>query len=468
MRDPHPHYDPTARIALSEVISALSFALDLTEDAVPGHALRSCMIGMSIGRALQLPDASLVDLYYALLLKDIGCSSNAARMCQILGADDRSAKRKVKTIDWTRVSLTALRLGWENTLPGAPAWRKAFRVARLGLQRDRNNAEMIGLRCERGADIVRKIGLGEACADAIHALDEHWDGSGYPDRLRGDQIPLLARILAISQHLDVFSLEQDRDRALVTLADRSATWFDPDLTRLAISLDRQGRLWTGCNRPDERIRVMDMEPGQVRLIDPQQTDRVCEAFADVVDAKSPFTYRHSLGVTEAADALARHFGFSASRRQLIHRAALLHDLGKLAVSNTILDKSGQLDDAEWQSIRQHPALSQRILARIPSFAPIATIAGRHHERLDGAGYPNRLSATDLTLDDRIVAIADVYGALSEDRPYRPGLPPHQVLSILRKESPAKLDPACLEALQPFIESAASAPANCRLTLSTQS
>ena len=102
------------RISLSEVVSALSFALDLTEDAVPGHAVRSCLLGMRVGTALGLTDTQLCDLYYALLLKDIGCSSNSARMCQILGADDRKAKREVKAIDWTRPTLAGLKMLWNN------------------------------------------------------------------------------------------------------------------------------------------------------------------------------------------------------------------------------------------------------------------------------------------------------------------------------------------------------------------
>lgn len=444
------------KIALSEVISALSFALDLTEDAVPGHAVRTCLLGMRIGREIGLDDTALGDLYYALLLKDIGCSSNAARMCQILGGDDRSAKRRVKMVDWTGISIDGLKLAWQNALPGASGWKKVLRVAQLGLNRERNNAEMIGLRCERGADIVRKIGLGEGCADAIHSLDEHWNGSGYPDRLRGKATPLLARILGVAQHLDVFALEKDRASAIETLVARKGSWFDPDLVRAAVSLDKSGELWIGCREYEALNRAVEMEPGTVRLLGPEQVDRVCEAFADVVDAKSPFTYRHSMGVTEVADAIARQFGFGQERRQLIHRAALLHDLGKLGVSNTILDKPGKLNQSEWSAVVAHPGLSQEILARIPSFSEIALIAGRHHERLDGSGYPNKLKSDDLSLNDRIVAIADTYGALSEDRPYRAGLPYEEILSIFAKEVPGKLDAECFEALKVAIESRGSA------------
>jgi putative nucleotidyltransferase with HDIG domain len=439
------------RIALSEVVSALSFALDLTEDAVPGHAVRSCLLGMRLGSALGLDESQLHDLYYALLLKDIGCSSNAARMCQILGGDDRKAKRDVKTIDWTRPTLAGIQMAWRNALPGASAARKARRLIWLAITQHSHNAEMIGLRCERGADIVRKIGLSNQCADAIHSLDEHWNGSGYPQRSRGEVIPLLSRILGVAQHLDVFAGEQGRDRAMDTLVERGGTWFDPNLVRLAVSLHKGGSLWTGLGTSEERSIAMELEPGTIRTIASEQVDQLCEAFADVVDAKSSYTYRHSLGVTEVADGIARQMGLSAARRLLIHRAALLHDLGKLRVPNSILDKPGKLDPAEWVVMREHPGLSEQILARIPSFAPIARIAGRHHEKLDGTGYPNGLVGDALSLEDRIVALADFYGALSEDRPYREAMQAEEIFSILRAQVPHKFDAECFEALQALID-----------------
>ncbi len=438
------------RIALSEIVSALSFALDLTEDAVPGHAVRSCLLGTRIGKALGLAEKELGDLYYALLLKDVGCSSNAGRMCQILGGDERKAKREVKTLDWTRTTIAGLKYAWANVLPGAGVPRRLWRLAQLGIAQDRNNAEMIELRCERGANIVRKIGFTEQCADAIHSLDEHWDGSGYPAHLVGAATSTLARILGVAQHLDVFASEQGRKRAMETLIERSGSWFDPELVKIAVSLDRDGTLWTGIGTPDERAIALQLEPGTVRIIGSDEVNLVCEGFADVVDAKSSFTYNHSLGVMKAAQGIARQMGLAPGRQKLIYRAALLHDLGKLRVPNSILDKPDKLNDAEWLIVREHPLLSQQILERIPSFAVIASIAGRHHERLDGTGYPQRLEGDALSLEDRIVALADIYGALSEDRPYRKGLPADQIIAILRKDVPQKYDPECFEALLAYM------------------
>jgi putative nucleotidyltransferase with HDIG domain len=166
----------------------------------------------------------------------------------------------------------------------------------------------------------------------------------------------------------------------------------------------------------------------------------------VVDAKSSFTFRHSVGVTNAAVAIASKLGLSQERAKLVQRAALLHDLGKLRVPNSILDKPGKLDEQEWNVVQEHPRLTREILMRIGPFRELAAIAGAHHEKLDGTGYPDRLKAEDLPIEARIIAVADVYGALAEDRPYRAGLGREKIIEIMSREVPHKLDPDCLDAL----------------------
>ncbi len=459
--------------SLAEIISALSFALDLTEGAVPGHALRSCLIGMRIGAELGLSDALLGDLHHASLLKDVGCSSNAARMCQIIGGgDDRAVKAGVKMEDWTRPhqpKLSTLKLLWNNVLPGASRGKRVAHILRIGVTQHRNNEEMIGLRCDRGAGIVRKIGLSEQAALAVRSLDEHWDGSGYPQRLKGAAISPLARIMAVAQHLDVFALEAGPERAMLVLRERSGRWFDPEVVKAAESLDRRGVLWQQCLplgplsaavlEPHTRAAVLDRAPTEASRMKPAHIDLICEAFAEVVDAKSPFTFRHSMGVTEAAKLIGGAMGLAPERMQLLRRAALLHDLGKLRVPNSILDKPGKLDHAEWAVMQEHSALTQAILARIPQYRELATVAGAHHEKLDGTGYPNRLRAAELPLEARILAVADVYGALTEDRPYRPGFSVEKAIEIMKPDVPHKLDGESFEALLGAVEHGKRAPAS---------
>jgi putative nucleotidyltransferase with HDIG domain len=433
-------------ISLSEIVSALSLALDLTEGAVPGHALRSCVIGMKLAKELGLTSDERKSLYYALLLKDSGCSSNAARMCEIIGGDDREIKRRIKLEDWTKVSMGTLSVLWKNVLPNANPVARALRIAEMGIHQHRNNEEVIQLRCDRGAQIALKIGLGEDTANAIRHLDEHWDGGGYPGSLRRDEIPLASRIMLLAQNLDVFATDRGPETAVRVARERSGRWFDPELVMAAESLHHAGNLWCERSAEEDRWEVLDLAP-EAGATTASQVDRVCEAFADVVDAKSSFTYRHSIGVTRAAVKIAVQLGLAPERQKLVWRAALLHDVGKLAVSNTILDKPGKLTAEEWQSVRQHPVQTRKILERIEPFLELAAVASRHHERLDGSGYPNGFTAEQLPLEARIIAVADVYGALSEDRPYRASLSDEEVFAIMSKDVPAKLDPVCFEALR---------------------
>ena len=447
-----PH--PDKPLTLSEVISALSFAIDLTEGAVPGHALRTCVLGMRIAAQAELSVELMSDLYFALLLKDVGCSSNAARVGQIVGGDDRVLKAGIKLENWTNpynVSSSAFQLFWGVVLPKANPLHRLARIVKLARNSDTNNMELIALRCERGASIVRKLGFSERTAEAIRCLDEHWDGRGYPRRITGEDIPMLARILAVAQHLDVFATARSPKIALDVLRERSTRWFGPDLVRIVLDLDRKGLLWTGAtasNDHDLTLQlVLDLAPNAPLPLAHQEIDELCEAFAEVVDAKSPFTYRHSLGVAEVAGNIASTLRLPEERRQLVRRAALLHDLGKLSISNTILDKSGALSTAERASVQQHPRLTRQILARIRPFREIAAIAGAHHEKLDGSGYPDHLHAAEIPIEARILAVADMYRALTETRPYRPGLTHAQAMRLLRSDTPQKLDLSVVDALE---------------------
>jgi len=453
--------EATTDPSLQEILVALSFALDLTEGAVPGHAIRCSLLGMRLAREAGVSRYDLPDLYHASLLKDVGCSSNSARFCAIVGGDDRSIKAGAKLADWTKSiqDPSTLKMLWKEVLPGAPAWRKAARLAKMALTQQTNNRQVIEIRCDRGATIVRKLGLPNPVALGVRHLDEHWDGGGYPDGLKKTDIPLISRIMLVAQHLDAFSMERGEQAAIDSLAERSGRWYDPALVRAARSLHRQNMLFQDCRSTDPvehtTARILEANPGGQTILSSPDIDNLCETFAWVVDAKSPFTFRHSIGVMDASMAIGKTLGLPSERMQALRRAALLHDVGKLGISNTILDKPTKLTDDEFTRVKAHPGLSQRILSHIDAFQEIAVLAGEHHEKLDGSGYPNRLRAEDLSIESRLLAVADIYGALSEDRPYRAGLTPAQIQGIMDRDIPAKLDPVCYEALRSVMDELAA-------------
>ncbi len=401
---------------------------------------------MRIGQVIGLGDEDRSDLFYTLLLKDLGCSSNASRLCNLFGTDDLTLKRAHKLTDWTDGAQSASYAF--RSVPGASALERAWNVMRLAVRGRGSGREMVETRCERGAEIARMIGLSEASAASIRALDEHWNGRGLPDGLAGDTIPLLARIACLAQTVEVFFGAADHRAAYEVAHERSGSWFDPALVDALDSFEHDASFWDGLRRGDADQKVAQLEPpDRVVVADPSRIDRIAEAFARVVDAKSPYTARHSDGVARIAIELAQSLGLSREERTLLRRAALLHDIGKLGVSNTILDKPAPLTDDEMASMRLHPGHTLAILGRVRAFQPMAQLAARHHERLDGKGYHLGLPAAQLTRLDRLLAVADVCEALSADRPYRPSLSPPEVRRIIRAQAGTALCPEAVEALQ---------------------
>ncbi|CAN5616489.1 hypothetical protein BH24CHL1_BH24CHL1_20060 [soil metagenome] len=291
------------------------------------------------------------------------------------------------------------------------------------------------------------LGFPELTALAIRNLDEHWDGSGHPDGVKGRDIPLLARIIGLAQTVEVFYSAHGPAEAEAMIEHRSKRWFDPDLADLFLAAVRLGGVWQALAAENIVESISAMEPDdQILEATPARIDLIARAFAQIIDAKSPFTYQHSEGVARVAGALAIQLGLSEDDRHQEVRAGLLHDIGKLGVANRILDKPGKLTNEEFQAIKGHPWLTYSTLIRLQPFAGLAQMAASHHERLDGSGYYQGLSEPDLNLPSRILAVADVYDALSQDRPYRKGMPIDQTLGIITAERETKLCPSCVDAL----------------------
>ncbi|HEY5086518.1 MAG TPA: HD domain-containing phosphohydrolase [Gemmatimonadaceae bacterium] len=434
-----------ARINLSEVISALSCALDLTEGQPIGHTMRSCLIGMRLGREIGLSAADIAALYYALLLKDAGCSSNAARLCQLFGTDDLELKPRMRSVDRQSKIALALQTARTVALDGklSDKIRHFVDVARS----DGVMKEIMGLRCERGADIAMRLGFPQATADAIRHLDEHWNGRGHPDGLAGPSIPLMSRIASLSQVVDAFHQHDGTRTALRVAQKRSGSWFDPSLVDRVFSWRNESSWWERLDTTDPTDEVIAAEPmSHVRWVSEDDLDVIARAFADIIDAKSPYTYSHSRNVAAYALGIAREMRLDSATQRRVYRAGLLHDIGKLGVSNSILDKAGRLTESERTAVERHPFFTWEILSRVPAFRDFAWSAALHHERLDGSGYPWHLSGNRLDMTARILCVADVYEALTADRPYRASLAWEESSRILGEGRGTAFDPSVLDAL----------------------
>lgn len=406
---------------------------------------------MHLGRQIGLDAAELWPLYYTLLLKDLGCSSNAARICELYITDDRTFKRGYKVAGTSTPEVLAFIV--RQTGPNASWGKRLNAILNIVRNGDAVAQELIQTRCTRGADIARQLHFPDAVADAIYALDEHYDGTGRPDRLQAEHIPMASRIALLAQVVDVFHFNGSSSVAALTeVRTRSGTWFDPGLVAAFEVVAGDPAFWEGLTSEGIEERVRQMEPpGYDVEVDEDFLDDIARAFGEVVDAKSSFTAGHSQRVGLYADLIATQLGLSTERRRWLHRAAVLHDVGKLGVSNAILDKPGRLDPQEWAAVQLHAAYSEEILQRIRPFAELARIAGAHHEKLDGTGYPKGLSSDAIALETRIITVADVFDAISAERPYHPATPVEQTLEIMRPHVGTAFDPKCFLALETAIK-----------------
>lgn len=319
--------------------------------------------------------------------------------------------------------------------------------------------EVIDTRCHRGAEIALQMRFSQDVAEAILDLDEHWDGGGLPVGKSKENISLFARIALLSQVVDVLHASNGREAACAEIRRRSGGWFDPAVVQAFNQVAEADSFWDMLVRDDLERIVLEMEPGQhAVLADDDYQDEIAEAFARVIDAKSPYTSGHSGRVAVVTDLIAREMGLNGERRRSLKRVALLHDIGKLGVSNSILDKPGKLDDEERAAVQLHAGLSEQILSRISCFADLAKVAGAHHERLDGKGYPKGLSGDEIDLETRIVSTADVFDALTADRPYRAAMPVSRAMAILWEGAGMSHDPLCIAALERALTKAEMAAA----------
>lgn len=418
-------------VALSEVLAAMSRALDLTEGQSVGHTVRTTIIGMRLAEELDLSAFDRVALYGALLLKDSG-SSGQSRVEEVLKADSPESKARGGISVFPSRALSAFKLAGGNLLKRkGPVSTQARLVTRA----------------ERGESMALRMGFSTATADAIRHIDEHWDGTGVPDRRIGHEIPLFSRIILLAQTLDAFYTQRGLLAAMKMIREKSNEWFDPQLVRIARSWREDIDWWESLQTPDATAMAVAVEPQQhTRYVDDKGLDDVARAFAEIIDAKSSYTYQHSTNVAKYARATAFELGFEKRDVAILNRAALLHDIGKLGVSSRILDKAGPMTDEERAEMQRHPLYTWEILQRVGAFKGFARTAALHHEKLDGTGYPWGVKAEDLDVPSRILCVADIYEALTAHRPYRAGLTRDAALKIIRSGSGKHVCPLATEAL----------------------
>jgi HD-GYP domain-containing protein (c-di-GMP phosphodiesterase class II) len=395
------------------------------------HVLRQCRIGLRIGEILGLDERTRATTYYTALLVNVGCHTDAHEQAHWAGDDIAMKSKKYghEVRSWRGAAQMLRMIGSGN--PPLQRLRVAFDFALSGYK------EMEAT-IERHAQLARTLGqqlaLDDEVLDALGSSYERWDGHGWPGELGGDAVPLASRITQLAEFMEVAHRVGGISAAQALATARSRSQFDPALVDV-ICADGE-KVFQGIGEVGSWDAVIDAEPALAAELSDEECDHALLAIARFVDLKTPYLLGHSEAVSDLAGRVAHRLAISDAQSSILRRAGLVIGFGRLGVSNAIWDKPGPLATGEWERVRLWPYYTERMLEQSESLAPIGSVAGQHRERLDGSGYPRRLSGASLSLSARILAAVDAYQAMREPRPHRPALAMEQAAAELQAEAAA--------------------------------
>ncbi len=422
----------TPALDLAEILAALSLATDLANDQPFESGLRTTLLATELARRAGGTSTQIADVYYAGLLRFIGCTSFSHEGAELFGGDDNACHSALAAVDLRRtrevLDVARSRAGSGSLFDRAQS-TTAF-VAALPVAASVFAASS----CEVGHRLATRLGMSVGVTEALASTYERWDGRGKPNGLAGEAIPWVARVVQVARMAELLARTRGLEEAIEVLTRRADGQLDPLLVGTMISV------------ASELVGALDLAPvwdgivqlGRAAASRPASTtlDHVAQAFADFVDLKSVHTLGHSSAVSALAEASGRSLGMTAEECTTLRHAGLLHDLGRVGIPSGVWDKRGPLTTAEWERVRLHPYYTERILSRSPLLAPLAAIAGAHHERLDGSGYHRNVPASLITRAGRVLAAADTYAALCEHRPHRSAMSPDDAAKALEAEASA--------------------------------
>jgi HD-GYP domain-containing protein (c-di-GMP phosphodiesterase class II) len=428
-------------LRLADLLAALSVATDLGMGQEPEKAVRSCLVATHLARAMDLPDPEVRDVFYTALLKHLGCTAPGHEVAHLVGDELAGTPRTERTDVASRRELLALTAAAGKGM-GVQRVRYLARTLAAGKQAGRVISRAV---CEVGALMAERLRLGDGVRTGLFHSLERWDGRGEAHGLAGEAVALPARLTVVAAQAVIFDRLGGPDAAVEMVRRRAGGWFDP---AVAAAFERVGpELLRRLAEADVWAEVLAAEPRPVRRIPPAELDEVAGVFADMVDLLTPYTLGHSSGVAELATDAAGCLRLPGGDVDLVRRAALLHDLGRVAVAGHVWERPRALTAAQREQVRLHPYHSERILVRSAALQPLARIAGMHHERQDGSGYHHGAAGAQVPIEARLLAAADAYQAMTQDRPHRAALaPPAAAREVEAAARAGRFDPECARAV----------------------
>ena len=416
------------RVRLAELVAALSLGIDLGFGQPMEHVLRQCLIALRLSERLGLDEEARASVYYTALLVNVGCHTDAHEQAKWFGDD---IAMKAGKYDHEFKSLGAAAAGLRQLGAGKPPLHR-FRIGlEFVVSGHRDFDGMIAEHASRARALAEQLGLPDAVLDALSASYETWDGRGWPGELSGDRIPIAARVAQLAEFTEVANRVGGIEAATAMARKRAGRQFDPALAALLCA--NADEILGGLASVVTWDAVIDAEPALAVTLSGERFDEALAAVASFVDLKSPYTLGHSRAVADLATEAGAQLGLPDPELRTLRRAGFVHDFGRLGVSNAIWDKQGPLGPGEWERVRTHPYLTERMLHGSDALAPLGALAVQHCERLDGSGYPRGLSGNSISHGARILGAADAYQAMREPRPYRPQRSADEAAAELRAE-----------------------------------
>ena len=413
-----PHVIARSELRLAELIGALSLATDLGNALPLEKCLRTCLLALGVAREMGLGGQELSDAYYVGLLRHIGCTSFAHEEAVALGGDDINFRNTFAGLDPAEPR-DLIGRAFSGLGKGAGPAQRFRAISGFFLHARRMVPAMIAANCDVGLRLAQRLGMSAGVIRGIGHIFERWDGKGGPQGLKGDEIAAPARIIELAHCVEIIHRLAGRAVVHEMVKQRSGGDFDPAVARAFLKCAPE--LLTQIEGESVWETILEAEPEPRPWLPESRLAMVAEAFADFTDLKSTFTLGHSSGVARLAAGAGRLMGMPPTAPETIRHVALLHDLGRVSVPTGVWDKRGRLSAAEWERVRLHSYYTERVLSQTPLLQPLALTAGMHHERLDGSGYHRGIPASALPLGARVLAAADAYHSMTEERPHRPPL-----------------------------------------------
>jgi HD-GYP domain-containing protein (c-di-GMP phosphodiesterase class II) len=429
------------RVRLAELVAALSLGVDLGFGQPMEHVLRECLISLRLAERLRLTDDERLVVYYTGLLVNVGCHSDAHEQAKWF-SDDIDFKRGKYSLEGGFADAVAAMRLFGAGQPVLHRFRLGLEFVVSGRHDFGNMIVSHSMLARRLAD---ELGLPPEVQHAVGASYEQWDGKGWPGTLRGEQIPIASRLAQLAEFSEVAHRVNGVAGVMKLARQKAGGQFDPYLAELLCTHAEE--VFADLDAVHTWEAVIGAEPALGVRMDDDQFDSALLAVADFVDLKSPYTLGHAGAVAELAGGASRRMGLTSAETTLVRRAALVHGLGRLGVSNAIWDKPGPLGAGELERVRLYPHLTERMLHQSATLAPIGAVAVQCHERLDGSGYPRQLAGPAIGMPGRVLGAAQAYQAKLEPRPHRPALTAQDAAAFVRAEVVAgRLDAAAVDAV----------------------